>query len=115
MRRLFYDTSCLACKQVVNMLEKAEYKKIYTMSSLDGKKAKLIFQGNYAFMRNKKSKMVILEGQKVWMKGNAMLRPFWLMGGAWKMIGIFSFVPGFILIPFISLWTLSLKLFMKKS
>jgi hypothetical protein len=84
------------------------------ISSLDGKKAKLIFQGNYSFLRKKNSKMIIVDGQKVWIKGNAMLRPFWLIGGRWKAIGIFSFIPGFLLSPFIALWSKSLSFFQKK-
>ncbi len=114
MKRLFYDISCPACKQVVKKIESLNAKKMFMISSLDGKKAKLIFQGNYAFLRKKKTKMIILEGQRVWIKGNAMLRPFWLIGGPWKLIGMFSFVPGFILTPFIALWSKTLMIFGKK-
>ena len=103
MRRLFYDTSCPICKRIVRRIKSINDKKIFMISSLDGKKAKLIFQGNYAFLRKKKSKMVILEGQKVWMKSNAMLRPYWLMGGKWRILGVFSFIPSFMMAPFIYL------------
>ena len=114
MRRLFYDTSCPACKRIVNRIKK-EDGKMFMMSSLDGKKAKLVFQGNYAFLRNKKSRMVIVDGQKVWVKGNAMFRPYWIIGGKWKLLGIFSFLPGFMTSPFISLWIKVLKLIDKKN
>jgi predicted DCC family thiol-disulfide oxidoreductase YuxK len=114
MRRLFYDTSCPACKRIVNRIKSQNNSKLFMMSSLDGKKAKLIFQGNYAFLRKKKSRMVIVEGPRVWVKGNAMFRPYWLMGGKWKMLGIFSFLPGFMTSPFISLWIRVLRLFDKK-
>lgn len=115
MRRLFYDTSCPACKRVVKRITDVSVKKkMFQVSSLDGKKAKLVFQGNYAFLRNKKSKMVILEGQKVRIKGNALLRPYWLLGGKWKLIGIFSFLPSIILAPFIALWVRVLKIIDKK-
>jgi len=116
MRRLFYDTSCPACKKIVKRVgEAGGNKKMFMVSSLDGKKAKLVFQGNYAFMRNKKNKMVILDGKRVWMKGNAMLRVYWLMGGAWKLLGIFSFLPSIMLMPFIALWTRIAKLTEKKA
>jgi hypothetical protein len=59
--------------------------------------------------------MVLLEGQKIWIKGNAMLRPYWIMGGKWKILGIFSFLPGFILNPFISIWVKILRLTDKKN
>lgn len=109
MRRLFYDTSCPACKRVVRKIKSLKNKKLFMISSLDGKKAKVIFQGNYAFLRKKDSKMVILEGQKVWIKGNALFRPYWLMGGAWKMLGLLSFVPSVFLRPFIWIWIQVLK------
>ena len=115
MRRLFYDVSCPACKRIVKRMSDVHTKKLFMMSSLDGKKAKLVFQGNYAFLRKKKSKMVILEGQKVWVKGNAMLRPYWLLGGKWKLLGIFSYLPSFMLMPFIALWVRVLKLIDKKA
>lgn len=114
MRRLFYDTSCPACKSVVKMLDDPKRKKLFMVSSLDGKKAKLVFSGNYAFIRNKKSKIVILEGKKVWSKGNAMLRPFWLIGGKYKAIGIFSYLPSFLLAPAIFIWVKIAKLLSKK-
>jgi predicted DCC family thiol-disulfide oxidoreductase YuxK len=111
---LFYDTSCPACKRVVKRVKGLKNKKLFMISSLDGKKSKLVFQGNYSFIRNKKSKMVILEGKRVWSKGNALLRPYWLMGGAWKIIGMFSFIPSFILKPFIFLWVQALKIIDRK-
>ena len=114
MRRLFYDVSCPACKRIVKRMELVNNKKLFTISSLDGKNAKLIFQGNYAFLRKKNSKMVILEGKRVWIKGNAMLRPYWLIGGKWKVLGLFSFLPGFILNPFIYLWVKALSFTDKK-
>ncbi|MCH9620910.1 MAG: hypothetical protein S4CHLAM20_03190 [Chlamydiia bacterium] len=115
MRRLFYDTSCPACKRIVKRIGDVKNKKMFMVSSLDGKKAKLVFQGNYAFMRKKKSKMIILDGKRVWMKGNAMLRVYWLMGGAWKILGIFSFIPSFMLAPFVAIWVKILNLKAKVS
>ena len=115
MRRLFYDVSCPACKRIVKRVSAVHTKKMFMVSSLDGKKAKLVFQGNYAFLRKKKSKMVILEGQKVWVKGNAMLRPYWLMGGKCKLLGIFSYMPSFMLMPFIAVWVIVLRLMDKKA
>lgn len=115
MRRLFYDVSCPACKRIIKRVKSLNNKKMFMVSSLDGKKAKLVFQGNYAFLRKKKTKMVMLEGKRVWVKGNAMLRVYWLLGGPWKVLGVFSFIPGFLLAPFIFLWSKVLKLFDKKN
>ena len=110
MRRLFYDTSCPACKRIVKRAKSVQNNKLFQMSSLDGKKAKLVFQGNYAFLRKKKSRMVMVEGPRVRVKGNAMFRVYWLMGGKWKILGILSYLPGFMTNPFITLWVKILKL-----
>jgi len=99
LRRIFYDDNCAFCVCVANYLKKLDKRKLFTFSSLDGKKAKTLFAGNYGFLR-KKNSIVLLEGKKVWKKSNAIFRSFWLLGGQWKFLGIFFVVPGFLLHPF---------------
>lgn len=99
MRRIFYDTSCPLTKRVIKVIKKLDKDNKYTISSLDGKKAKLVFQGNYAFLRKKKSRVVFLENQRVWVRTNAILRVYWLLGGWRKALGFFFWMPGFLINP----------------
>ena len=99
MKRIFYDTSCPLTKRIMNTIKKLDKGNRYTISSLDGKKAKTLFQGNYSFLRDKKSKVIFLENKRVWMKTNAVLRIYWLLGGWRKALGAFFWMPGFIINP----------------
>ena len=99
MKRIFYDAKCPFCKKMINKIKSLDTKKQFTSSSLDGKKAKMVFAGNYAFLRKKKS-VVLIEGKRVWVKANAVFRIFWLLGGAWKIPGALFIVPGFLINPF---------------
>lgn len=99
MKRVFYDPKNPLCKKVIQKIKQLDKKRTLTISSLDGKKAKTVFAGNYAFLRKKKNLIVFLEGQRVWIKANAACRLLWLMGGPWKALGIFAYCPGFLINP----------------
>lgn len=98
MKRIFYDDNCAFCVRIVNKLKKMDKKDQFTFTSLDGKKAKTLFAGNYGFLRKKKS-IVFLEGKRVWVRANAVLRLLWLLGGKWKYLGALFVIPGFLINP----------------
>lgn len=80
----------------------------YTFSSLNGTKAKTLFAGNYGFLRKKKS-VVFLEGKRVWVRSNAVLRLLWLSGTKWKYLGALFVIPGFLINPFYRLGALIVR------
>ena len=98
MKRVFFDSKCPFCKKAVAKMKKKDTKHQFNFSSLDGKKAKTLFTGNYGFLRKKRS-IVFLEGKRVWVKANALLRLYWLQGGPKKILGAFFVIPGFIINP----------------
>ena len=108
MKRVFFDGKYPLAKLAVNKIKKLDTKDQFTFSSLDGKKSKGIFQGNYTFLR-KNQYVVFLEGNRVWVKANAILRLFWLTGGYWKILGAFCFIPGFIVNPIFRLCSLFVR------
>lgn len=108
MKRVFYDAKDGISKSVIAKVKKMDKRDQFTFSSLDGKKAKTIFTGNYSFLRRDKY-VVFLEGKRVWVKGNAVLRLFWLVGGPFKALGFFFFVPGFIVNPIFRLCSLFVR------
>lgn len=108
MKRVFYDDSCPFCVKVVNKLKKMDKKSHYTFSSLNGTKAKTLFAGNYGFLRKKRS-IVFLEGKRVWVRANAVLRLLWLSGGNLKYLGALFVIPGFLINPFYRLAALFVR------
>lgn len=108
MKRVFYDDNCPFCVRVVKGLKKMDKKNQYTFSSLNGTKAKTLFAGNYGFLRKKKS-VVFLEGKRVWVRSNAVLRLLWLSGTKWKYLGALFVIPGFLINPFYRLGALLVR------
>lgn len=105
MKRVFFDGKCSFTKKVIEFLKKQDEKNQINFSSLDGKKAKTLFAGNYGFLRKNKS-IVFLEGKRVWIKANAVLRILWLQGGRGKVLGALFVIPGFITNPLYKLCSL---------
>lgn len=109
MKRIFFDGKFPFCKRVADHLKKLDTKRQYHFSSLDGKIAKNLFSGNYGFLRRKKS-IVLLEGNRVFVKANAVLRLYWLLGkGPQKILGSLYVIPGFLLNPFYHLLSLFIR------
>ena len=109
MKRVFYDDTCPFCVRIVNQFKQLDKKDQYTFSSLDGKKAKTLFAGNYGFLRKKRS-IVFLEGKRVWVRANAVLRLLWLLGkGKWRYLGALFVIPGFLINPFYRVGSILIK------
>lgn len=104
MKKVFYDSGCPFCVKCMHFIKARDKKHQFKFSSLDGKTAKTIFTGNYRFLRKKKN-VVFLEGKRVWVKANAILRLIWLVGGPWKFLGALFVIPGFLINPFYRLLT----------
>lgn len=93
MKRVFFSPKMPITKRVINRLKHLDKKNQFTFSSIDGKKAKQLFTGNYEFLRKRKY-IVYLEGQRVFVNANAALRIYWQLGH--KLLGMFWVIPGFI-------------------
>ncbi len=93
MKQVFFSPNMKITKRVINRLKKLDKKGQYNFSSINGKKSKQLFTGNYEFLRKRKY-IVYLEGQKVFVNANAVLRIYWKLGH--KFPGMFWVVPGFI-------------------
>ncbi len=93
MKRVFYSPKMALTKRLINRLKQLDKKNQFTFSSVDGKKSKQLFTGNYEFLRKRKY-VVYLENQRVFVNANAILRIYWQLGH--KFIGMFWVVPGFI-------------------
>lgn len=93
MKRVFFSPKMPITKRAIQRLKSLDKKKQFNFSSVDGKKAKQLFTGNYEFLRKRKY-VVYLEGQRVFVNANAILRIYWVLGH--KLPGMFWVVPGFI-------------------
>lgn len=101
---IFYDDDCPLCHRAVrHILEIDEYQH-FVFAPLNGDTAHDVLSGPQEYMR-KVNSLVLVENfqsteRKFWIRSRAILRIYWLTGNGWGLIGIFSFLPGFLGDPF---------------
>jgi predicted DCC family thiol-disulfide oxidoreductase YuxK len=91
---IFFDDQCSFCNQCVLLALKLDKRKRFFFSSLRGQTASRLLTESYL----KENSLVLLENRgknknKIWMRGKAVLRIVWLLGGSWRLLGWVVFVP----------------------
>jgi len=98
---VFYDGTCGLCDRIVLCLYKSDDQKIFRFASLEGNTAKSVLKDLPSEHKSADS-MVLVENynqpdQRILLFGKAALRTSWLLGGWWRLIGVFYYlVPAFI-------------------
>lgn len=78
---IYYDGECELCHRSVRFLKKADKKKKF----------------QYVPMPSKQSDTLIFwDGKKEYRYGKGALRICWHLGGFWRLLGLFSFLPTFL-------------------
>lgn len=98
---VFYDGSCGFCDRIVMCLYQADQEGKFGFAPLEGKTAEKELKELTPEQKSADS-MILIENfhqdnQRVLIYGKAALRTAWLMGGAWRFLGIFYYlIPAFI-------------------
>jgi predicted DCC family thiol-disulfide oxidoreductase YuxK len=85
---IFFDQHCPLCRRTISYLASQDKKKHFRFAPLDGTTAEKMFLSNLSHLRNLNT--VILMEQpsgKIWLRGRAIFRVLWLLGGKWKFLG----------------------------
>ena len=94
MRHLvFYDGECGLCDRIVQNILKSDKKKIFGFAPLQVETAKTLLSE----VEKNSDSMILIENfqtpsQRILLRSKAALRTFWLLGGAWAILGSFYFV-----------------------
>lgn len=91
---IFFDQHCPLCRRTINFLVRHDRKKRFHFAALDGKTAKKMLLSNLAHWRTLNT--VVLDEQpsgKIWIRGRAVFRVLWILGGWWKFIGWLYVMP----------------------
>jgi len=95
MHVVLYDSHCPLCQNSVQFLLKIDKRKLLSFSSLTGKTAEIFFK------KNKKDLTSLIfiesygmENERIWRRGKGVFRILFLLGGKWKWLGMFYWVPG---------------------
>lgn len=97
---VLFDGECAFCNRSVRHLLQIDRTHCLVFAPLQGKTAQEILVGSRASLRNSDS-LVLVENYRssprhFWIRSQAVLRIYWLIGGVWKVPGLFSFLPSFL-------------------
>jgi len=93
---VFYDGTCGLCDRIVLCLYRSDHQKHFGFAPLDGKTAESALS-DLPLKQKSADSMVLIENyqqpnQRILILGKAALRTSWLLGGWWKLIGIFYYL-----------------------
>ena len=91
---IFYDAACALCQRSVRAILKLDKAKIFLFAPLDGKTAAQELKPELL----KENTLILLENyqkptQRQWIRGRAVYRILWLIGGKWTLLGWLCYVP----------------------
>jgi predicted DCC family thiol-disulfide oxidoreductase YuxK len=93
---VLYDNMCAFCNRSVNFLLKADHHHAFLFAPLEGETA-----SKFTLKNPKNDSLVLIEHYKTLKEkqhyyGSAVLRICWHLGGLWRLLGVFSFLPTFL-------------------
>lgn len=95
---LFFDDSCGFCHKAVLFFLKRDRKHQLQFAPLTGKTAAHELK-EWLKIHETVDSVVLLEDGKISYYSRAVLRLLWELGGMWKILGVLSFLPDWLLYP----------------
>ena len=93
---LFYDGHCGLCDGAVRFLARVDKKQHFLFAPLDGNHAQRLLANLSDEDRSAESFILLEEystAPRCYLYGKAALRIAWLLGGPWRLVGLFHFLP----------------------
>jgi predicted DCC family thiol-disulfide oxidoreductase YuxK len=99
MYLIFYDGQCHLCDCIVQFLLKVDHTEKFVFAPLQGRTATQLLKDLPDKYKGIDSLILVENYQTLqpqfYVLGKGAFRIFWLLGGRWKMLGIFFFLPSF--------------------
>ena len=91
---IFFDQHCPLCRRTINFLARQDKKKHFKFAPLDGVTAENTFLSNLSHLRSLNTVILVEPPKgKIWLRGRAVFRVLWLLGGRWKLVGWLYMMP----------------------
>ena len=93
---ILFDDACSLCLRSVDRITIWDRKKQFLFSPIMGDKAKKVLGEEWKKFKNANTLILIEDyhtSPRIWTKGRAVMRIFWLIGGWRKLFGWLAFVP----------------------
>lgn len=100
MHLVFYDGECGLCDHIVQFLLWADKRAIFVFAPLQGTTAAEVLK-NLPESDKGADSLVLVENyqtanQAFYLYGKGIFRIMWLLGRAWALLGVLSFLPGWL-------------------
>jgi predicted DCC family thiol-disulfide oxidoreductase YuxK len=95
---VLFDGTCKLCNNVVRFITKNDSRAIFCFIPLESEKAKEYFS-MYEKENVKKGSMLLIEGEKLYLKSDAVFRILKRLDGLWPVLWVFIIFPRFIRDP----------------
>lgn len=94
---ILFDDSCSLCWRSVNRVLSWDRKKVFQFSPIKAESSKLFLKNRWKELKNANT-LILIENYnsadaKIWIRGRAVIRILWLLGGWKKIPGAFALIP----------------------
>jgi predicted DCC family thiol-disulfide oxidoreductase YuxK len=95
---VFFDNECDLCNSSIHVILRLDKGRRFLFAPLNGLTAKEWLTGGRAFLKSENT-LVLIENYlspepRTWIRGRAVFRILWLVGGFWKLLGWLCFTSG---------------------
>lgn len=95
--QIFYDDTCPLCLRSVAKIRSWDHKHQFLFAPIESQKAKDDLKDDWQKFKDANT-LILVEHcptapPRIWIKGRAVMRIFWLIGGWRKLIGWLAFIP----------------------
>jgi predicted DCC family thiol-disulfide oxidoreductase YuxK len=94
---ILFDSTCPLCRKSVDKVRAWDQNEQFQYSPILGEKAKRVLKGKWKKFKNANTLVLIEDhkalSSKIWIKGRAVMRILWLLGGWKKLLGWLSYMP----------------------
>lgn len=93
---LFFDATCSLCRNAIKKIQSWDKKQLFFFAPLDSDLAKKFFEEHKNLKHS--DSLILIEKfpthkKRIWLRGRAVLRILWLLGGWRKLPGFFAYLP----------------------
>jgi predicted DCC family thiol-disulfide oxidoreductase YuxK len=93
---IFFDAHCALCRNAIKKIKGWDKKQLFSYASLDSDLASTFFE-EHTYLKRIDSLILIEKfhsnNKRIWLRGRAVLRILWLLGGWRKIWGLFAYFP----------------------
>ncbi len=93
MHLILFDSTCPFCCHSVAQVYAWDRRALFRFAPLEGKTARLVLKERWDGLRAENTLVLVESGGRLWIRGRAVCRIFWLLGGWSRIVGILAFFP----------------------